>query len=168
MNLVLRIIDFTKDMIEKYPKESESRNRLDHCYMTVIGLTKVISDIKKYKIHSVICDDSYFRVSFYDTRDTLNITPEGNCCSHNWFEDFDNPSMLIGAHIHTIDENPFCVNREDNVDSELDSESGYNPDCCDETRIIYINDFTFKFRHKCNGYYSGWVNYMLKNDLKDN
>lgn len=105
--------------------------------------------IKTWKISNVSCNIDCVEISFYDTQVTLLIEPEGDCCSHNWFEDFDNSDILIDTHIHTIDEDPFCINEEDPDDE------------CDETRLIYINDFTFKFRHTCNGYYSGWVNYNL-------
>lgn len=106
--------------------------------------------IKTWKISNVSCHADCVEISFYNTQVTLNLTPDGDCCSHNWFEDFDDSNKLLDMCIHIIDEDPFYINDEDPVDD------------CDETRIVYINDFTFKFRHTCNGYYySGWVNYTL-------
>lgn len=105
--------------------------------------------IKNYKIYGVVCSEDCIEISFYDTEVTLNMIPEGDCCSRNWFEDFGELENLKDQYIVTIDENPFYANEEDPVDE------------CDETRIIYINNFTFKFRHTCNGYYSGWIDYKL-------
>jgi hypothetical protein len=106
--------------------------------------------IKTWKISSVSCNEEFIEISFYDTEVTLLLDPEGDCCSCNWFEDFDDTNKLIDTYINKLDEDPFYTNEEDPLDN------------CDETRIVYINDFTFKFRHTCNGYYSGWVNYNLK------
>lgn len=50
--------------------------------------------IKNYKISNVISNKYYLEISFYDNQITLNITPEGDCCSENWFEDFDNPEYI--------------------------------------------------------------------------
>lgn len=106
--------------------------------------------IKEYKISRVICKINYVRILFEDTEDTMLLIAEGDCCSQNWFEEFDDVEILKGQNINRIEEDPFV---------ETDKEQ----DECDETRIMYINNFKFKFRHTCNGYYSGWVRYELRN-----
>ena len=117
----------------------------------MIEILQKYPSIKNYKISKVVCDRDFVEISFYDSQVTLYITPDGDCCSINWFECFDNHEILIDQYINIIDENPFYENSYDSSDDGCD-------DVCEESRIIFINDFTLKFRHTCNGYYSGWVN----------
>ena len=106
------------------------------------------SIIKTYTISEVFANNECIEICFYNTQDTLQLTPEGTCCSINTFEDFDGINILKDQCISILDEDPFI--------------ESLNPmDACDETRLIIINNFTFKFRHSCNGYYSGWVRYAL-------
>lgn len=87
----------------------------------------------------------------------LRLYAYGECCSQNWFEDYESGlDEFIGAEY-------------DGYEYELDYE--YDPetklDECDEKYLAIIRfntgEFKFTFRHCCNGYYSGGIGTQVTN-----
>jgi hypothetical protein len=127
--------------------------------MNVLEKFSVIKDLTISKIEA---QKYIVEIEFETTNIKLTIIPDGDCCSHNWFENFDKLQELVGQKIHTMDENIFCENDESDINPYY--RDSY---CCNETREVYINGIMFIYKHTCNGYYSGWIEYKLHNYFKN-
>lgn len=89
---------------------------------------------------------------FVTNEGTFKATADGACCSHSWFEHFDNPEFLIGAKVESVED----VDANSVITEREYQEKGYDS----------IQQYGYKFttlkgnailelRNDSNGYYGG-------------
>jgi len=99
----------------------------------------------------------------FDDNSVIYASPEGDCCSHSWVEHVSGVEGAIGAVVDRVDCNPELATQK-NVDDE-----GY--ECLALYGISLITTrghrIDIDYRNESNGYYGGWLNWTVEQDVPD-
>ena len=97
-------------------------------------------------------DDENVILWFADVPKGLHLNLEGDCCSHSYFADRTHFTDLIGTTINDVEHRS-----NGSIDEEYFDVTSLH---C----LVFITDkghFTIDWRNDSNGYYDGWVNFLI-------
>lgn len=96
---------------------------------------------------------------------SLWAVPEGDCCSHTWIEHVSGINDIKGRTITETREYEEGTHLGETDDDVVEQ------DCLALYGMCFIRDdlqrVDIDYRNESNGYYGGWLNWKLRNDVPD-